>query len=66
MRTSLILIIEDDETISLSLQSHFESTGYRVLSASTCREGLEICLREIPDTVILDLRLPALRPLPQA
>ena len=58
MRTSLILIIEDDETISLSLRSYFESTGYRVLSASTCKEGLEICLREIPDTVILDLRLP--------
>ncbi|MDP2156090.1 MAG: sigma 54-interacting transcriptional regulator, partial [Nitrospirota bacterium] len=58
MQTSLLLVIEDDETISLSLRSYFEGKGFSVLSASTCKEGLDICLREIPDTVILDLRLP--------
>jgi two-component system response regulator AtoC len=58
MRTALLLVIEDDETISLSLRSYFKSKEYSVLSASTCKEGLDICLREIPDTVILDLRLP--------
>lgn len=58
MRTALLLVIEDDETISLSLRSYFESKAYSVLSASTCKEGLDICLRELPDTVILDLRLP--------
>ncbi|MBI5076600.1 MAG: sigma-54-dependent Fis family transcriptional regulator [Nitrospirae bacterium] len=58
MRTPLLLVIEDDETIALSLRTFFESKGCSVLCASTCREGLDICLREIPDTVILDLRLP--------
>ncbi len=58
MPTALLLVIEDDETISLSLRSYFEGKGYSVLTASTCREGLDICLREIPDAVILDLRLP--------
>lgn len=58
MRTSLLLVIDDDETISLSLKTYFESKGSSVLTASTCKEGLDICLREIPDTVILDLRLP--------
>jgi two-component system response regulator AtoC len=58
MRIPLLLLIEDDETISLSLRSYFESKQYSVLSTATCREGLDICLREIPDAVILDLRLP--------
>ncbi len=54
----LLLIIEDDETIRLALGTFFEKKGYAVLNASSGGEGLETALREIPDTVILDLRLP--------
>jgi two-component system, NtrC family, response regulator AtoC len=58
MSQSLLLIIEDDETISLSLKSFFRTRGYNVMTALTAEEGLNIALKQIPDTVILDLRLP--------
>jgi two-component system response regulator AtoC len=54
----LLLIIEDDETIGLALRTFFEKKGCGVLNATKGEEGLEAALREIPDTVILDLRLP--------
>jgi DNA-binding NtrC family response regulator len=54
----LLLVIEDDETILLSLRTFFESKGYGVMTAATGREGLSVALKEVPDTVILDLRLP--------
>jgi two-component system response regulator AtoC len=56
----LLLIIEDDETIGLALGTFFEQKGCAVLKATMGEEGLEAALREIPDTVILDLRLPDL------
>jgi len=56
----LILVIEDDESISLSLKTFFESRGCSVITAAAGHEGLAAALKEIPDTVILDLRLPDL------
>ncbi len=58
MSTPLLLIIEDDETISLSLKVFFETKGYAVLIASTGKDGIGTALKEIPDTIILDLHLP--------
>ena len=54
----LLLVIEDDECIALSLKALFEGSGYSVLLSSTGRDGIDTALREIPDTVLLDLRLP--------
>jgi len=58
MSNPLLLIVEDDESITLSLKYFFEGRGYNVISAVTGQEGLRIALKEAPDTVILDLRLP--------
>ena len=58
MSTPLLLIIEDEETLALSLRVFFEGKRYAVLTASSGKEGLDYAFREIPDTVILDLRLP--------
>ena len=58
MSQPLLLIIEDDDTISLGLKVFFESRGYSVMSAPNGEDGLKIALKQIPDTVILDLRLP--------
>ncbi len=58
MSKPLLLIIEDDDTISLSLKVFFESRGYSVMNAPNGEDGLKIALKQIPDTVILDLRLP--------
>lgn len=58
MSKPLLLIIEDDDTVSLSLKVFFESRGYSVMNASNGEDGLKTALKQIPDTVILDLRLP--------
>jgi two-component system, NtrC family, response regulator AtoC len=58
MSQPLLLIIEDDDTISLALKVFFEGRGYSVMSAPNGEDGLKIALKQIPDTVILDLRLP--------
>ena len=58
MSTPLLLIVEDDESIALSLRVFFEGRGYSVMSALTGESGLSAALKEIPDTIILDLRLP--------
>lgn len=58
MSKPLILIIEDDDTIALSLKVFFEGKEYSVMNASNGEDGLRVALKEIPDTIILDLRLP--------
>ncbi len=54
----LLLIIEDDETVCLSLKVFFEGRGYEAVTAHEGMEGLRLALKEIPDVVLLDLRLP--------
>lgn len=54
----LLLVIEDDESIILPIKTFFEKKGYSVIHASNGQDGLNIALKELPDTVLLDLRLP--------
>jgi two-component system response regulator AtoC len=58
MGKPLLLIIEDDETIALSLRVFFETRKCSVIEASTGAAGVAFALKEMPDIVLLDLRLP--------
>jgi DNA-binding NtrC family response regulator len=58
MSRPFLLIIEDDDTIAMSLKAFFEGRGRYVETAATGANGMALCLKEMPDTVILDLRLP--------
>ncbi len=53
-----ILVIEDDENISLVIRTLLESNDYQVILASACSEGLSLFSSYQPDLVILDLGLP--------
>ena len=53
-----VLIVEDDRTIASFIQTILESSGYQVLSAERCRQGLLVFTSHLPDLVILDLGLP--------
>lgn len=55
---SCLLLIDDEEGITLSLRTLFEKKGYDFINAATGREGLDTALRELPDIVLLDLHLP--------
>jgi diguanylate cyclase (GGDEF)-like protein len=58
MSKGRILIVEDDFDISNMLRIYFESQGYEPTVATRGEEALEICRRNLPNLVILDIMLP--------
>jgi DNA-binding NarL/FixJ family response regulator len=56
----LILIIEDEASVRGSLVSYLNDSGLRNIAASDGKEGLAMFVRERPELVLLDLRLPGL------
>jgi DNA-binding response OmpR family regulator len=53
-----ILVVDDEPHIVLGLQDALEFEGFRVVTASTGEEAVEVHRREHPDAVLLDLMLP--------
>jgi len=53
-----LLLIDDEETITLSLRTFFEKKGYDFINTYSGKEGLATALKELPDIVLLDLHLP--------
>jgi len=58
MSKGLLLIVEDDSDIATMLEIYFEAQGYDTVSVTRGEEALEICRRELPNLVILDILLP--------
>ncbi len=58
--TVKILIIDDEAMLRMSLRNFFEDENCIVLEAANGVEGIEICLRERPDLVLTDLRMPVM------
>jgi two-component system, OmpR family, alkaline phosphatase synthesis response regulator PhoP len=53
-----ILVIEDDESITLGLRMNLEAEGYEVSVATDGEEGLTVARSGTTDLVILDVMLP--------
>jgi diguanylate cyclase (GGDEF)-like protein len=53
-----LLIVEDDFDISNMLRIYFGSQGYETIIATRGQEALELCQRNLPNLVILDIILP--------
>jgi DNA-binding NtrC family response regulator len=53
-----LLLIDDDRNILITLQMRLEALGHRVLIAENGEKGLILCESEMPDLVLLDLKLP--------
>ena len=60
MSKGRILVVEDDFDISNMLRIYFESQGYEPRVALRGNEAMEICRRELPNLVILDIMLPGM------
>jgi diguanylate cyclase (GGDEF)-like protein len=58
MSKGRLLIVEDDSDISNMLQIYFESQGYDSIAVTRGEEALEMCRRQLPNLVILDILLP--------
>lgn len=55
-----VLVVEDERAALDSLAIMLEEEGYRVLTAEDGEIALALALREEPDLVLLDLRLPGM------
>jgi len=55
-----ILVIDDEEAIRTSLRMVLEYEGYTFLEAGAGPEGIETLRREVPDAVLLDIKMPGM------
>ncbi|MDQ2901808.1 MAG: response regulator transcription factor [Acidobacteriota bacterium] len=53
-----IVLIEDDADLYALLQYNLEKEGFGVAGSQTGKAALELCRRERPDLVLLDIMLP--------
>lgn len=53
-----VLIVEDDEAMSVALRDGFEYEGYSVSVAKDGEAGLELATTATPDLILLDVMLP--------
>jgi diguanylate cyclase (GGDEF)-like protein len=58
VRPPLVLIIDDHEWSTRSLESILAPSGYAVMRAYTAARGLERARTELPDLVVIDASLP--------
>jgi len=61
-----IIVIDDDRSISESLELYLSEEGHEVMTANTGTDGLNMVLQTSPDIVILDIRLPDIDGLPSS
>lgn len=54
----LVLIIDDEASIRQSLLGALKDEGYKVITASSGKEGLDLIRADRPDVVLLDIWMP--------
>ena len=54
----VILLVDDEDTIRLFLEKTLRDEGYEALTAATGAAALELARSELPDLILLDLKLP--------
>ena len=59
-RSRKVLVVEDEESLRMTLRYNLAAKGYVVLEASTGTQGLALARERRPDLVVLDLMLPEL------
>ena len=55
-----ILIIDDSAVTCSMLTERIKSAGYQTVSVNDGEQGLELMRQELPDLVILDIRMPGM------
>lgn len=53
-----MLIVEDDVDIANMLRIYFQSNGYEVAVAQRGEDALEMCRKQLPHIIVLDIMLP--------
>ena len=55
-----ILLIEDSPTDVAVLSQLLQRNGHEVLTSGSAEDGIELCKRELPDLVLMDVVLPGM------
>ena len=55
-----ILVVEDDEDNWDMISRRLQRRGYRVIVATDGQEAVEMAVRERPDLILMDVRLPVM------
>ncbi len=55
-----ILLIEDSPTDTAVLTRLLERYGHSVMASGSAEDGIEVCKRELPDVVLMDVVLPGM------
>lgn len=58
--SKLILVVDDEESIRISLQGILEDEGYQSISAENGTDALDTIHEEVPDLVLLDIWMPGM------
>ena len=53
-----VLLIDDQKDVTNLIKMELESLGYRVLTATDGQAGLETAIREAPDVIVSDVKMP--------
>ena len=53
-----VLVIDDEAGVRRTLSMILEDEGYQVITASDGKEGLDRALKEEPDLILCDIRMP--------
>lgn len=57
-RSDTILLVEDNPANLMLAEEILKRAGYRTIGASSAEQAKELIARELPDLIVLDLRLP--------
>lgn len=55
-----VLIVDDDKQLLEVLSTKFHQAGYSTISAVDGMDGFDLAIKEHPDLILLDLRMPRL------
>ena len=63
---AVILVAEDDDDNRFVMRTLLELRGYSVLEAANGQEAIEVAVRDLPDLILMDLKMPLLNGLAAA
>ena len=55
---AVVLIVEDNELNMKLVRDVLQFKGYETLEAISGREGVRMCIEQLPDLVLMDIQLP--------
>jgi len=56
--TQKVLVVDDDPIMHRVLRQYLERNGYQMIDAGNGREAIETAIRELPQVILLDVRMP--------